>query len=91
MKDYKDIANSVFRRREEYEKERSRKKAVFIRRTSIALSCCIMLTVCFGIWRMDLLKSFFSPGGNEQFNLTEPPTAAHTEISVTTGSSTSSS
>jgi len=90
MKDYKDIANSVFRRREEYEKERSRKKAVFIRRTSIALSCCIMLTVCFGIWRMDLLKSFFSPGSNEQFNLTEPPTAAHTEISVTTVSSTSS-
>lgn len=88
MRDYKDIANSVFRRREEYEKEKSRKKAVFIRRTSIALSCCLMLTVCFGIWRMNLLDPIFGPNGGNKFDMTEPPTAAYTDIVTTTDSST---
>lgn len=88
MRDYKDIANSVFRRREEYEKEKSRKKAVFIRRTSIALSCCLMLTVCFGIWRMNLLDPIFGPNGGNKFDMTEPPTVAYTDIVTTTDSST---
>ncbi|MBO4493112.1 MAG: hypothetical protein J5724_01875 [Ruminococcus sp.] len=88
MRDYKDIANSVFRRREEYEKEKSRKKAVFIRRTSIALSCCLMLTVCFGIWRMNLLDPIFGPNGENKFDMTDPPTADYTDIVTTTDSST---
>ena len=45
MKDYKEVANSVFQRREEYLKEKDRKKSIFIKRSAIAMSCCVMLAV----------------------------------------------
>ncbi|MCR4795448.1 MAG: hypothetical protein K5898_09835 [Ruminococcus sp.] len=66
MKDYKEIANSIFQRREEYLKEKKRKKALFIRNATIALSCCIMIAVGIGIWNIDMLRDIKpSPNKND--------------------------
>ena len=56
MKDYNEIANRVFQRRDEYLEQKRRKKAIFFRRVSIAFSCCIMLLIGVGIWQSDMLK-----------------------------------
>ena len=92
MKDYKDVARSVFRRRDEYLKEKKRKREVFIKRSAVALSCCLMMLVGFNIWRTDSLKTIAPSPDKSQFNVTEanttaPPTTdenGNTGIPVTT-------
>ena len=92
MKDYKDIAHSVFRRRDEYLKEKKRKREVFMKRLAVALSCCLMMLVGFNIWRTDSLKTIAPSPDKSQFNVTEanttaPPTTdenGNTGIPVTT-------
>lgn len=92
MKDYKDIARSVFRRRDEYLKEKKRKREVFMKRSAVALSCCLMMLVGFNIWRTDSLKTIAPSPDKSQFNVTEanttaPPTTdenGNTGIPVTT-------
>ena len=92
MKDYKDIAHSVFRRRDEYLKEKKRKREVFMKRSAVALSCCLMMLVGFNIWRTDSLKTIAPSPDKSQFNVTEanttaPPTTdenGNTGIPVTT-------
>lgn len=70
MKDYNQIADRVFRRRDEYLEEKKRKKAIFIRRTAIALSCCLIALVGFGIWRMDPFKSVSPHPEDGPYNVT---------------------
>lgn len=70
MKDYNQIADRVFRRRDEYFEEKKRKKAIFIRRTAIALSCCLIALVGFGIWRMDPFKSVSPHPEDGPYNVT---------------------
>lgn len=92
MKDYKDIAHSVFRRRDEYLKEKKHKREVFMKRSAVALSCCLMMLVGFNIWRTDSLKTIAPSPDKSQFNVTEanttaPPTTdenGNTGIPVTT-------
>ena len=92
MKDYKDVARSVFRRRDEYLKEKKRKREVFMKRSAVALSCCLMMLVGFNIWRTDSLKTIAPSPDKSQFNVTEanttaPPTTdenGNTGIPVTT-------
>ncbi|WP_303805369.1 hypothetical protein [Ruminococcus flavefaciens] len=76
MKDYKDVARSVFRRRDEYLKEKKRKREVFIKRSAVALSCCLMMLVGFNIWRTDSLKTIAPSPDKSQFNVTEANTTA---------------
>lgn len=90
MKDYKEIANRVFQRRDEYLKEKKRKKALIFRNAAIALSCCIMIALGFGIWHMDMLRKI-SPDNN-QFSdkeitvtteMTSEKASAATEVTTT--------
>ena len=94
MKDYKDVARSVFRRRDIYLKEKKRKRDTFMKRSAVALSCCLMMLVGFNIWRTDSLKTIAPSPDKSQFNVTEanttaPPTTDEngmTAIPVTTDS-----
>lgn len=72
MKDYNEIANSVFQRREEYLKEKKRKKALILRNATIALSCCIMIAVGIGIWNIGLLKDIKPSPHKEDYTLPSP-------------------
>ena len=56
MRDYNKIADRVFRRRDEYLAEKKRKRALYIKSASVALSCCIMIMLGIGIWKTDLLS-----------------------------------
>lgn len=88
MKDYKEIASSVFQRRDEYLEEKKRKKAIFIKSTAAALSCCVMLLVGFGIWRSDLLKQISPTHDDSRYNVTEATvtaTTADSTVTTTTG------
>ena len=57
MKSYKEIADSVLARRDEYLAEKKRRKALFIKRMSVAMSCMIVLFIGIGVWRSDMLRS----------------------------------
>lgn len=85
MKDYKEIASSVFQRRDEYLEEKKRKKALFIKSTAAALSCCVMLLVGFGIWRSDLLKQISPIHDDSRYSVTEADTTAVTTAEAVTG------
>ena len=76
MKDYKDVARSVFRRRDVYLQEKKRKREVFMKRSAVALSCCLMMLVGFNIWRTDSLKTIAPSPDKSQFNVTEANTTA---------------
>lgn len=71
MKDYRSIADSVLQRRDEYIEKRKKKRAAFIRRTSIALSCCLVILAGFGIWRMDLLERIMPSQSGSDYIVTE--------------------
>ena len=72
MKDYKEIANSIFQRREEYLKEKKRKKALIIRNATIALSCCIMIAVGIGIWNIGMLRDIRPSPDKNDYTLPSP-------------------
>lgn len=71
MKDYKAIADSVLRRRDEYLEKKKKKRVILIRRASIALSCCLVILAGFGIWRMDLLERIIPSQSGDDYNVTE--------------------
>jgi len=78
MRDYKEIANSVFQRREAYLEEKKRKKAVIFRNAAVTLSCCLMIILGFGIWNMDLLKDIKPSQNKEPDNITPVTTTSVT-------------
>ena len=82
MKDYKDVARSVFRRRNEYLEEKKRKRDTFMKRSAVALSCCLMMLVSFNIWRTDALKTLAPSPDRSQFNVTEANTTAPTATDI---------
>jgi hypothetical protein len=91
MKDYNEIANRVFQRRDEYLEQKRRKKAIYFRRVSIAFSCCIMLLIGVGIWQSDLLKKIEpSPDTNSYISSETTGTTTSTSLSdaVTTTAAT---
>ncbi len=56
MKNYKEIANSVFERREQYETEKIKKRKI-IKRTVTPICCvCLVALLGFGVWQSGLLK-----------------------------------
>ena len=80
MRDYNKIADRVFRRRDEYLAEKKRKRALYIKSASVALSCCIMIMLGIGIWKTDLL-SRIAPK-DDDFRI--PEAATTTTIAATT-------
>ena len=56
MKNYDEIANSVFKRRDEYVANQKRKKRIIIITVTPILCCCIVLILGFGLWE----NGFFS-------------------------------
>ncbi len=72
MKDYNEIANSVFQRRDKYLEEKKRKKAVIFRNAAIALSCCIMIAVGIGIWNSGMLRNIKPSPNKEDYSLPQP-------------------
>lgn len=72
MKDYKEIANNVFQRRDKYLEEKKRKKAVIFRNAAIALSCCIMIAVGIGIWNSGMLRNIKPSPNKEDYSLPQP-------------------
>jgi len=84
MRDYNKIADRVFRRRDEYLEEKKRKKAVYIKRFSVALSCCIVLMLGLGIWKMDLLRRIAPDDGDYHDVPPVTTTSVSTDIGITT-------
>ena len=84
MRDYNKIADRVFRRRDEYLEEKKRKKAVYIKRFSVALSCCIVLMLGLGIWKMDLLRRIAPDDGDYHDAPPVTTTSVSTDIGIST-------
>ena len=59
MKSYDEIANSVFKRRDEYKAKQKKKRSIIINAATTVFCCCIVFVLSFGIWKMSIL------GGNE--------------------------
>ena len=100
MKDYNEIANRVFQRRDEYLEEKKRKKVIFFRRAAIAFSCCLMMMVGVGISQMDLIKksqpspdkdTYITTDYNESTETTAKHTVTTDLAAATTISDTSAS
>ncbi len=57
MKSYNEVAENVFRRRDEFNAVRKRKRKEFALRTGMAVACCCLgVLVGFGVWRGGLLE-----------------------------------
>ena len=52
MKDYKEMAKSVFERRDKQLKENSRKKAVIVKYVTTVSSMCLAILMSIGIWKI---------------------------------------
>ena len=59
MKSYKEVAESVFERRDRYFAEKKRKRTVMLRTASVGLSFCIAALLGFGIWNSDSIQNRF--------------------------------
>ena len=88
MRDYNKIADRVFRRRDEYLAEKKRKRAIYIKSASVALSCCIMIMLGIGIWKTDLL-SRIAPK-DDDFRIPEAVTTTSAATTVETIAETTS-
>lgn len=88
MKSYEEIANSVFKRRDEFFAEKKRKRAAAIKWTSAAVSFCLVAMIGIGIWQSDSLRSAAPTPDDDRFILTEAPT---TETAPTEAASAATS
>lgn len=57
MKSYKEIAEDVFKRRDEYFAAKKTKRSVWLKNISIALSCCVLVIAGIGILKSSRLRS----------------------------------
>lgn len=53
MKNYDEIANSVFERREKYIAKQKRKKQIIIGIITPVICCCVVIIACFGLWKSE--------------------------------------
>lgn len=77
MKDYHEMAQSVFRRREQYYAEKKRLR----RAVQKGLACCCIAALGVAVWNRDLLFPFSLPG--ERQPSAEPPQAQKEEAETT--------
>ncbi len=57
MKDYKEITESLFKRRDEYLKQQKRKEAKTKRILIATISFCLTLIIGVGVWQLDLFRT----------------------------------
>ncbi|MDE6780202.1 MAG: hypothetical protein K2J40_01900, partial [Ruminococcus sp.] len=88
MKSYKEVAESVFERRDRYLAEKKRKRAVIRRHAAVALSFCIVMLFGVGIWNnnaiRDAFESFFSSDNPDVIIVTEPSETSGTTTTTAT-------
>ncbi len=56
MKNYNEIANSVFERREQYETEKKQKRKMIVRTVAPICSVCLVALLGFGAWQSGIIK-----------------------------------
>lgn len=83
MKSYKEIAANVLKRRDEYLAKQKRKKRAVKAAVASVAGCCIVLTVCYGLWESGAFDGRISIA-NPQDDATTTTT-----IGVTHGTTTS--
>lgn len=69
MKDYKEVAESVFQMRDRYLADKKRKRALVIKSASALMSCFIVIFVGMNIWKSELLRSIIPGRENDQSNI----------------------
>ena len=70
MKDYKEMAESVFARREQYN---ARRKMVAKRSVAIVACCCVAALLAVGVWHSNLGSTTPPPIAGEQLHNTNVP------------------
>ena len=55
MKDYNEMIDSLFERREKYQEERKKKLQRLRRAASIVSCCCLIILAGVGVWRSDII------------------------------------
>ena len=80
MKSYEEIAQNIFRRRDEYMAEKKRKRAVLIKRIGSCAGIGAAALVAFGIWRSAAVRDM-AP------SLDDDPYSSSVEFIEPTGSS----
>ncbi len=76
MKTYNQMAEDVFRRRDEYEAVQKKKKKT-AQRTIVSISCCIVAAICIGVYRHTPKNQFNSGGGMSTVDSTQPSQEIH--------------
>ena len=66
MKNYDEIANSIFERRDKYISKQKRKKRIIIGTVTPVLCCCIVLLTGFGLWKSGIFSSNIPVIDNQQ-------------------------
>lgn len=60
MKSYKEVAESVFERRDRYIAEKKRKRAVIRKTATVGLSFCIVVLAGVGLWNNEEIREAFN-------------------------------
>lgn len=71
MKNYKEMADAVFRRRDEYAAEQKRKKKIALSASLSLCAVCLATLGAFGIWRTGILEPDPSIIGTKPPSITE--------------------
>jgi len=66
MKNYDEIANIIFERRDKYIAKQKRKKRIIIGTVTSVLCCCIVLITSFGLWENGYFSNNITISGNSQ-------------------------
>ena len=91
MKNYDEIANRVFERRDKHIAKQKRKKRIIISIAVPALCCCIVIIISFSLWKSGIFSSNIPVIDNQQ-NVSDNSNNSSTEDNQnnTTNSSSSS-
>lgn len=77
MRNYKDMADAVFARRDEYVASVNRKKKIALNTSLSLCSICLAVLGAFGIWKTGVLTPDPNVIGTKPQSLTEPATETH--------------
>ena len=72
MKNYKDMADAVFRRRDEYAADLKRKKKIAVNVSLSLCTICLAVLGAFGIWKTGILEPDPNVIGTKPHSVTEP-------------------
>ena len=79
MKNYEEIANIVFKRRDEYLAKQKKKKKIIIASTTPLICCLIILITSVGLWQSGVFDNKIYIVDNSQSNLTSSENRSPTE------------